>query len=123
MTAATLLAVVHLASAQGPCDLPTAIIDRLKIEMAETPTLPSGQLFVKVGNANPTPFERAQGSPVLDRRAVGLGRPDADTRHCAGRHRDYQGGLDVQALQPFEAPQRDHRRHRSLRDHAGFPRR
>src|SRR5688572_23362290 len=43
MTTATLLAVVRLASAQAPCDLPTATIDRLKIEMAETPTLPSGQ--------------------------------------------------------------------------------
>jgi hypothetical protein len=62
MTAATLLAVVHLASAQAPCDLPTATIDRLKIEMAETPALPSGQLFVKIGNANAAPFERAQGS-------------------------------------------------------------
>ena len=61
VTVVTLLAGTDMASAQAGCDLPTATIERLKIEMAETPTLPSGQLIVKVGTAS-APNERAPGS-------------------------------------------------------------
>jgi hypothetical protein len=61
MTVVTLLAGAEPATAQAGCDLPTAAIERLKIEMAETPTLPSAQLIVTIGTAS-APNERPQGS-------------------------------------------------------------
>lgn len=58
--AAVLLCGPTAARAQSACDLPDPAIERVYIELVDTPTIPSGQLTIKVGDAPTVPRERAE---------------------------------------------------------------